>query len=275
MNMRLLIIALLLLLVIGGLTAGVFAGSIQRALTVPTRPMTAMGSNAAQTMPKQANMPKGGSTNMPAAPAMNGQMPVTALAQDSFQRQNQFLWGTATDGRAWQGDANNPVRTNVFSVQNKTGVITGSAGQQGTFNALLGPNKDNVGVLLNASISRFTGGDNLGVVVRWTDNNHWYKVLIDGAHLTLLKRVNQLPTRISTVPFIAHNNIAYSLRVQMIGANIQARAWPSNTTEPTTWTINTTDTALRSGQVGVRVLLQNNTFVKVISFQATTASTAM
>jgi hypothetical protein len=274
MNLRLLLIALLLLLVVGGLTAGVFAGSIQHALMVPARQVTMAG--AAATMPKQSAIPTGGATNMPAAPGMiNGQMPVAALAQDSFKRQNQPLWGTASDGRAWQGDANNQNSTGVFAVINNTGVIVGSAGKQGTFNALLGPDKDNVDALLNAAISRFTGGDNIGVVVRWTDNNHWYKALIDGAHLTLLKRVGQQSTRISTVPFKAQSKVAYSLRLRSIGANLFARAWPSNTPEPTTWMINTTDPDLRSGQAGVRVLLQNDTIVNVISFQAITANTAM
>jgi hypothetical protein len=275
-NLRLLLIALLLLLVVGGLTAGVFAGSIQHALTVPARHVTTVGAAAAT--PSPATMSNGGAPNTPngpAAPAMNGQMPATALAQDSFQRQNQPLWGTASDGRAWQGDANNPASARVFAVINNIGVIVGGANQQGTFNALLGPNKDNVDVLLNASISRFTGGDNLGVVVRWTDKNHWYKALIDGSHLVLLKRADQISTRLSTVPFKAQSKVAYSLRLRSVGANLFARAWPTNTPEPNTWMINTVDPALRSGQVGVRVLLQNDTIVNVTSFQATTASTAM
>jgi len=274
MSLRLLLIALLLLLVVGGLTAGVFAGSIQHALTIPARRVTAAATVA--TMPKQAAMPNGGAPTTTAAAGMaNGQMPAAVLAQDSFQRQNQPLWGTASDGRPWQGDANNQASARVFAVINNIGVIVGSAGKQGTFNALLGPNKDNVDVLLNASISRFTGGDNIGVVVRWSDSNHWYKALLDGAHLSLLKRVDQQSTRISTVPFNAQSKVAYSLRLRSVGANLFARAWPSNTPEPTTWMINTTDPDLRSGQVGVRVLLQNDTIVNVTSFQATTASTAM
>jgi hypothetical protein len=274
MNMRLLVIALLLLLVVGGLTAGVFAGSIQHALTAPARQVT-MAATVAPT-PARPVMPNGGATNTPAAPGVaNGQMPVIALAQDSFQRQNQALWGTASDGRPWQGDANNPNSAHVFSVAHNVGVIAGNAGQQGSFNALLGPNKDNVNALLTASINRFTGGDNIGVVVRWSDSNHWYKALIDGTHLTLLKRVNQQSTAISTVPFPARGNVSYSLRLQAIGANIDARAWPSNMPEPTTWMINTSDPDLRSGQAGVRVVLQNAVTVSVTSFQATTASTAM
>src|ERR1051326_1686977 len=131
MNMRLLIIALLLLLVVVGLTAGVFAGSIQHALTVPAH--RAMMATTAPAMPTQAAMPNGGTANMPAATGNNGQMPVVAVAQDSFQRQNQTLWGTASDGRPWQGDANNPNSVQVFRVFNNMGVIVGRAGQQGTF----------------------------------------------------------------------------------------------------------------------------------------------
>src|SRR6266568_3387644 len=86
MNIRLLLISALILLVIGGLIAGIYAGSIQRALTLPAaRPVT--GAGAAPT--QQATNP--GQT-MPAAPAptampkMPQQMPTNLLAMDTFQR---------------------------------------------------------------------------------------------------------------------------------------------------------------------------------------------
>jgi len=106
--------------------------------------------------------------------------------------------------------------------------------------------------------------------------NHWYKALIDGSHLVLLKRADQISTRLSTVPFKAQGKVAYSLRLRSVGANLFG-APPGLPIHPNPipWMINTVDPALRSGQVGVRVLLQNDTIVNVTSFQATTASTAM
>ncbi len=44
--------------------------------------------------------------------------PGSILAQDTFQRPNQALWGTASDGHTWGGDANT---VSVFSIVNTTG----------------------------------------------------------------------------------------------------------------------------------------------------------
>jgi hypothetical protein len=135
--------------------------------------------------------------------------------------------------------------------------------------------------MLNGSINRFTGTTNLGVVVRWTNIKHWYKAYIDGTHLMLIKPVNG-PTAarnnsviLGKVPFTAQPGVLYSLRLRAVGGTLFARAWPSNATEPTTWMITASDPDLTTGQAGVRVLLQSGTVVKVVSFQATTASSTM
>jgi len=258
MNKRLLIISFLGILIIGGLVAGVFAGSIQRALTLPM----------ARAMMKNAPVVKPVVSTPTAATAMPAQMPANILAQDTFQRADQTLWGTASDGRTWGGDANNN-NLQVFSITGATGVISGG---QGTFNALLGPASSNVEVVLAGSVNRFAGGANLGAVLRWTDSNNWYKALIDGAHLSILRRVNGVTTVIGSKPFNAQGNIVYMLRFRAIGATIFAKVWRSDMPEPANWTVTATDPTFTSGQVGVRVVVQNNVTIKVTSFTATAAS---
>ncbi len=258
MNIRLLGASAVVLVVIMGLVAGIFAGSIQHALMTPVAAQpTITPSSPAQAAP-----------TTPPTTSTTDQM----LAMDTFQRPNQALWGTASDKRSWQGDAN--TQSQIFSVVGATGQV---AHGQGTFNALLGPNKDNVEVLLQGSINHFAanGQSNIGAVVRWSNANNWYKAFIDGANLTILKRVNGNQEVLSNVPFKALDNTMYSLRFRAVGATLYAKAWQSSTPEPANWTLTATDANLASGQAGVRVLVQDNTVIKIALFQAMMASTAM
>ena len=274
MNMRVLVIIVLLVVVITGLVAGVFANSIQHALTVSagqgvttTNAATTTGQAASKTQVQAT--PKAVATATPAMP-LQGTMSV--VAQDTFQRQDQALWGTATDGRMWDGDANTSA---AFSVAGNVGEI---ANKQGTFSALLGAQSNsNVEVLMSASLSNFNnnGTVNLGVVLRWGDANNWYKALINGTQLSILKRVQGVTTTLGTAPFQAQGDVTYSLRFRAVGATLFVRAWQSAMSEPTTWMVTTTDTALTTGQVGVRVVIQTNSIVKVDSFTATMASSTM
>ncbi len=262
MNKRIALLTVLVILVILGLVAGVFAGAIQKALIIPVSQMMARPAAPAPVAaaPTKAVTP----------PVAQGN--ANTLAQDTFQRQNQQLWGTATDGRTWQGDAN---MLNAFSIANGSGQI---ANTQGTLNAVLGEPIANVNVTMNGSLNHFNKGNvNLGAVVRWTDSNNWYKALIDGTHLTMLKRVKGVTTTLGSVPFQAQDGTKYSLRFQVIGAMLFAKVWPVGTIEPTNWMLNITDTALTTGQAGIRVLLQKATIATITSFlvmPATTGNTA-
>lgn len=247
--------AAVVLVVIAGLIAGLFAGSIQRALMAPAMVavQTPQAAQSTQAMPTTTAVPVTG---------------MQMLAEDTFKRADGLHWGAATDNRLWEGDANH---SPVFSIIGNAGHI---ADGTGTFNALLGPNKDNVDVLLQGSVNHFAaeGQSNLGVVLRWNDANNWYKALIDNANLTILKRANGQGVALSSVPFKAQDNTPYSLRFRAVGATLYAKAWPSNMPEPTNWMLTATDTALPTGQAGVRVLVQSDTVIKITLFQATAAS---
>ncbi len=258
MQKRLLIGTMLGLLVVVGLVSGLFAGAIQQALTLPMVQAMMRHDNAqVPARPKalptpQATSPVQGQTNV--------------LAQDTFQRGDQPLWGTASDGRQWDGDAN---VKQIFTISGGAGRITGG---QGAFNALLGPASMNVEVVVNGMINQFGNGVNLGVVLRWSDADHWYKALVDGTHLTILKRADGRTTTISTVPLDAQGGVPYMLRFRAIGAMLFARAWRSDTPEPTRWQAATSDTTLASGQVGLRVVTRPTTILTIASFGATNAT---
>jgi len=97
--------------------------------------------------------------------------PGTTLAQDTFHRPNQSLWGTASDGHVWGGEANT---STLFSITNNAGQVANGTGPH---DAVLGPTAANAEVLFAGSVNTFSGA-NMGAVLRWTDTNNWYKAYI-------------------------------------------------------------------------------------------------
>ncbi len=202
---------------------------------------------------------------MPSTPTAGG---VTILAQDTFKRANQVFWGTSSDGRQWNGDANS---IEVFSVVSGTGQIDQA---QGTFNAILGPTMTNAEVVFSGIVNQFAQGAtvNVGAVLRWTDANNWYKALIDGSKLQILRRVSGKTTSLGTFPLNAKGGTSYTLRFRAVGASLFVKAWQSNQPEPNGWMLNVMDTALSKGLGGLRFLMQNGVVIKVTSFRETTVA---
>ncbi len=264
MNMRWIGIILIVICMLGGLIAGLFSHSIEAALRTP---LMAKGDQTAPTSTKQGTaMPVG--TAKPSMPSTPTADTVTTLAQDTFKRANQVFWGTASDGRQWAGDANS---IEVFTIAGGTGHIDHA---RGTFNAILGPINTNVEIVFSGSVNQFAqdGSVNMGGVLRWTDANNWYKGLIDGTKLQILKRVNGKTTSLGSVPFSAQGGTSYTLRFRAIGAALFIKAWQSNQPEPNGWMLTMMDTMLSKGFSGLRFLMQNASVIIVTSFRETTVN---
>ena len=273
----LMLVCVLTIVVILGLVAGAFTESIQRALTLPQAQAIGMSGMA----PVKSVAPIKPTVPTPTTGTMNGTGnstgngtgtnmgtgSATILAQDTFQRTNQPLWGAASDGRNWEGDAN---ALAAFSV---TGTMGQIANGNGGLNAVIGEASSDAEVLVQGTIDHYNGASvNLGVVLRWSDTNNWYKLLIDANTLSIIKRVNGVSSTLASIPFHAQDTMSYTLRFRVIGAMLSGKAWLSNTTEPTNWMLLTNDTSLTTGQAGIRVLVQPATVVRIAMFQATTAT---
>jgi streptogramin lyase len=198
-------------------------------------------------------------TNTP-TPVISG-TPGTILGQDTFQRANQTFWGNASDGQAWGGDANTQ---NFFSIANNTGQVVSA---NNSYSAVLGPAATDSEVLLTATASAFSNS-NFGAILRWTDNNDWYKAYIDGSNLVLQVKVSGNYKTLSVTPFVATAGTAYSLRFSSIGTTLSAKVWPASTTEPAAWTATTTDSSLTSGRAGMRMQVPTGVTVAFSSFHA-------
>ncbi|HLQ28260.1 MAG TPA: hypothetical protein VK140_03370, partial [Ktedonobacteraceae bacterium] len=188
--------------------------------------------------------------------------PGSILAQDTFQRPNQALWGTASDGHTWGGDANT---VSVFSIVNNTGQVSNSAT---SYSAILGPAATNAEVLFSGSMSSYSN-NNLGAVLRWTNGNNWYKAYINGTSLVAQKKVNGATTIIGSASFTATAGTSYTLRFRVVGTTLYAKVWQTGTTEPINWMIMVTDTSFSSGFCGLRMLAQSGATATYTSFLAT------
>jgi hypothetical protein len=256
MNIRGVGMVLLLLCLVGGLIAAFFTPTIAATLTLPAAGQTA------------APMPTATATAVITAPASQPTMlpsGVTVLARDTFQRPDQRFWGTASDSRIWGGDAN----TNAaFSIVNHAGQIANCKGAlQGVLNVTI----TDAEILLSGTVNHFdaNGDINLGVVLRWQDANNWYKALINGSQIQLLKDVRGTITVLGSQPFEAQGGVSYNLRFRVQGSNLFAKAWPASQAEPANWALMVIDTQLVSGVGGIRVLLASGAIIRVTSFLET------
>lgn len=188
------------------------------------------------------------------------------LAMDTFQRADQALWGQASDGRQWGGDANSKPS---FSINGLKGQI---AGGTGALEAVIGQATDNVDVTVSGSVNQFGNNVNLGVVLRWTDSNNWYKAFIDGTHLSILKSVKGQTTTIKQMDVKTSAGGAETLRFHSRGTMLSAKVWPTGTTEPQDWMVVVDDQTFTSGQFGIRVFEQPATVVTITSFGVTMAA---
>lgn len=262
MKKRFMIYTVLGLFIVGGLTIGLFADAIQQALTVP---IEMVGRNSPQqntsTQQKKPTPALKQQQNQQGQQNRQGQQNPT-LAADTFQRADQPLWGRSSDGRQWEGDAN---AKRAFAIVGATGQITQD---DGGLNAILGTATKDVDVTLEGMVNQFGNDVNMGILVRWTDADNWYKADIDGEHLRLLKRVKGQSVTVESVNLKALANTAYMLRFRALGAMFFIKAWPSNAAEPANWQLTADDRDLTFGRVGIRVFIHPTAVINILSFKA-------
>ncbi|HEV2581928.1 MAG TPA: hypothetical protein VGT44_13825, partial [Ktedonobacteraceae bacterium] len=216
----------------------------------------------------------GGNGTTP-TPATTGTHPVTGptvLAQDDFQRNNQQFWGTASDGsHQWQQDA---ATSNFFSINNQMGQIqVPQNGTGGELTAILGQSFANGEVFVKGTVSNFNNSQ-LSAILRWTDDNHYYKVFLQGNKFNLIKRMNTVTPISKNIQFTTQAGVTYSLRFRIVGNTMEAKAWQSDQQEPTGWMFTVTDNnqQYNSGNGGIRTNVSAGVTVDITSFELLTAN---
>ncbi len=189
------------------------------------------------------------------------------LAQDNFNRQDQPFWGIASDGLPWSGDALN---SNDFSIANHKGTIHRTAGGNSLYTALLGTKAyTDFEVIATAMLDTFNNS-HIGVMLRYQDDNRYYKARITGTVLDILNRQDaQHGPTIAATPFIAQSGTFYTIRFQVIGTQLRAKAWQMNTTEPANWMVTANANTFQQGQGGLRPQLNQGATLQVAAYQVT------
>jgi sugar lactone lactonase YvrE len=185
-----------------------------------------------------------------------------ALAQDGFQRADQALWGNIADGQKWGGDAN---RQTAFSISNHAGLVSTTGGT--VSNAVLGPVAAEAEVYMTGLIASFADS-NFGSVLRWTNGDNWYKGFIDGSNLLIQKRVKGRNSTLASIRFAARAGTAYTLHFRVVGSTLTANVWVASSSEKSGWMVTARDSSLKSGQCGLRFVMQAKNKVTVYSFRA-------
>ncbi len=256
------LIALGLILLLDIFTAR-FSAQVQSALTLPravfnTGALRVPAMKPVATTGAPTSTPVGTVTTV--ATSTTSLPPANVLARDTFQRPDQQFWGAASDGQSWSGDA---AKAPAFAIVNRTGQVTGAG--SAIYDSVLGKPMTDSEVLFSGAINHFAAA-NMGALLRWTDGNNLYKVFIDGANLTAIKKVNGVVSSLQSEPFTARDGISYSLRVRVMGTGIMARVWQTGQAEPPNWMLVASDNALTSGYDGLRLITQTGTIISITSY---------
>lgn len=188
-----------------------------------------------------------------------------SAARDTYTRSVSNNWGTADQGGVWVVTA----AATQWQVTGTVGTVQPSAAASDRFATLTLAGADRTVVIdVRAVALPATNTHRLGVSARYTDaSNHYIaEVVLSTAGvvtLRVIKRVATVQTVIaSTVlltPYTA--NSWWRIRFMVAGTRLAARAWPVfDVAEPTTWTIDTTDTSLPAGTL-VAAFARNETAV--------------
>jgi hypothetical protein len=190
---------------------------------------------------------------------------IHVIAQDTFFRPNQPLWGTASDSQVWGDDANTAAPP--FAIASHTGFLTmGAAGM--TYSATLGPSSDDEDVLVLGNMDTTDESCNWGPVARFADANNYYKAYLDGVYFVLQKQLAGTKTVLAQVGHPILPSTYYNIRLQALGSTIRARVWANGLGEPATWDVMATDTDLSSGRTGIRALIPSSSQIHFKSFLA-------
>lgn len=117
--------------------------------------------------------------------------------------------------------------------------------------------------------------DQVGAVLRYVDNTHFYYADIGNNPGNVEIGVctsGPTFTTIASAPFSSSFGTKYTMRFQCIGQTLKAKIWDASTAEPVKWSCQGTDSTLFSGLYGLCGMPAGGT-VKFDSFSATNGQT--
>jgi hypothetical protein len=168
------------------------------------------------------------------------------IAHDDFQRADQAMWGTASDGQKWGSDADS---STAFAIKSEKGTWAGTSGIE---SAVLGPTVADAELVMSGSSDSFATSGNFGPALRWTDSSDFYKLSLQAADVQIIKRVAGDETVLGQAPRMFSTGTLYSFRFRAVGTMIMGKIWPGAMSEPSAWDVSVVDSSLSMGRCGLR-----------------------
>lgn len=209
---------------------------------------------------------------------------VTPKVNDTFTRTTSSGWGTADTGQPWTTAGGSGTD---YSTSGTQGVHTLGTVNVSRYTVLTSPAADvDLRVDVATSVLAAGGPQYTQLVARYVDSSNNYSARLtlntnQTLTLGLQKRVGGTQTDLvsSTIAGTHTAGTSYTIRLQVWGSTLRAKAWQSGTAEPT-WQVTVTDSSLTAaGSAGVRSVLDStntNTLPVTFSydnFQVTSAQT--
>ena len=185
---------------------------------------------------------------------------VSGAVSDTFTRTTSNGWGTADTGQSWTntGGAASEYATNGTQATHSPTAVNSSR-----FSVVPSPSAD-VDVRVSVATAALATGDSQYAMVlgRYMDANNTYGARLDfrtdqTLRLVLQKRVGGAQSDLSTttIPGTHAAGVFFTIRFQVKGARLRAKAWTTSEAEPD-WQSTVTDGSLSTaGSVGVRSVL--------------------
>ncbi len=202
--------------------------------------------------------------------ALTWTAPSALSASDSFTRSVANGWGTADLGGAWTNSGGAASDYSVGGTEAAISLNTVNVPRFVTLSSLLVQDVDirMDKVVLGGGITPAGGPITMGLVGRFANTSNFYGARLvmatsNTVTLELDKTVASVRTSLAVsavLPNVTPGGTAYSLRFQIIGNMLRAKAWDRNGgfgTEPAAWTVVAYDSSLAAaGAVGVRMNLE-------------------
>lgn len=198
---------------------------------------------------------------------------ITGAISDTFTRTVSGSWGTTDTGQTWT-TVNGT--TADYSTSGTQGLHTPNSVNVSRYTVVPSPTLDvDLRVDVSTSVLATGGPQYAHLVARYMDVNNVYAARLtfntdQTIVLGIQKRVAgvQTDTTAVTMPFTHVAGTSYTIRLQVQGAVIRAKAWLTGGMESLTWYVTTTDSSLpNAGSIGVRSVLDSaNTNTLPVTF---------
>ena len=251
----------------GVLTASVSDLAPSVALPLPSAVALASGRSAGTTSLGAWTSAGGGTTTPTPTPTPTPTTPSTAVASDGFDRTVAGSWGTSDKGGAWSlsaGSSQFSVSGGIARMELKAGdgfeatlpSVSSSATNSTVFVALSRPATGD-GQFISL-IGRVKGTSQYMVKIRVGATGQvtaWLTRVVDGTATVIAQ---------ATPSAVLASGNTLALRLQVTGTSpttIRAKVWQAEKSEPSDWTVNTTDNASQlqaAGSVGLWAYASGN-----------------